>query len=1134
MQALGAGQILTETRSVATVDGTSSTVTITINGTNDVPTLGVGIGSVTEDNNPNAAGQLTTSGVVSITDVDANQSFFKPTAAFTSSTNAGGVQLGALIFNSNGAYSYAVDNSKVQFLKTGESIVETYTVTSSDGSATTTIKITINGLDDGAIITPATTGSDKGSVTEDGQLTATGKLNIVDPDAGQAVFVVQNAATTTYGKFSIDVNGNWSYQLDNTHSSVQALGAGQILTETRAVKSADGTSSTVTITINGTNDVPTLGVGVGSVTEDVNVNNGKLSASSTVSIIDIDTNQSTFLSGASFTSSTNTGGIQLGTLVFNSNGTYSYNVDNSKVQFLKAGQSIVETYTVTSSDNSATTTVKITINGTNDVPTISGSTSAIVLEDSSPTTLTASGKLTVTDPDTGESGINTTVAVLKATGTLGNLTIDANGAWAYSVTNAATQYLMAGQTKLETFTVTTLDGTKQDIVITLSGVNDAPATVSNSYDLGINESTYTFTQSQFSFTDAAGESNAFKSVILTTLPGSGSLTLNGVAVTAGQEVSVAQIQSGLLKYTVDSSRADSSFTFQVRADGGTANGGKDTSDAKTFNFSADQYVPTANADSSTLTPVSGGSGNDVILGDRGGYVLTVTPGANYNIALIVDRSGSMTTAATSTQTRIELVKAALVNLAHDLAGHDGIVNVSLIGFSTTTQAAYTLNNLTSSNVNSLITMINALTVATGTNAGTNYEAAFNAAVSWFNSEGTTIGGKTFQNLTYFLTDGDPTQYYTTTGAVAGRGSSTDYQTLKDSVDSFAPLSQLATVYAIGVGSGIDSNYLRFFDNTADSITNATVYVPYYVGNSSVNLAVTGPVGTVDIVNTAADLNAALQGGSTSKTLDAVGSDVIYGGDGRDIIFGDSINTDQLSWSGNAAGTHNGGGLDSLKSYLTATNGIAPTNEQLYTYIKDHWSDLYVDTDTRGGNDVIYGGKGDDIILGQGGNDTLYGDDGNDTLYGGTGNDTLYGGTGNDTLYGGAGNDILGGGQGNDTLYGGAGSDTFKWELNDQGTVANPAVDIIKDYSSATVANGGDVLDLKSLLIGESDSTLSQYLNFTKEGNNTVVQISTTGNVASGFDQKIILENVDLTNNGANNTAAIIDDMLKKGKLNVDH
>ncbi|OZI50367.1 hypothetical protein CAL25_12260 [Bordetella genomosp. 5] len=147
---------------------------------------------------------------------------------------------------------------------------------------------------------------------------------------------------------------------------------------------------------------------------------------------------------------------------------------------------------------------------------------------------------------------------------------------------------------------------------------------------------------------------------------------------------------------------------------------------------------------------------------------------------------------------------------------------------------------------------------------------------------------------------------------------------------------------------------------------------------------------------------------------------------------------------------------------------------------------------------------------------------------------LHGGAGSDRLDGGSGNDTLIGGKGNDTLLGGTGSDTFKWELSDQGTIAAPAVDVIKDFSTAKPADGGDILDLKDLLIGEKDGTLTQYLNFQKDGNNTVININTQGQIGQGADQKIVLENVDLTQNGTLDNQAIINDLLQKGKLDVNH
>src|SRR5207249_2421517 len=72
--------------------------------------------------------------------------------------------------------------------------------------------------------------------------------------------------------------------------------------------------------------------------------------------------------------------------------------------------------------------------------------------------------------------------------------------------------------------------------------------------------------------------NALAAVKITTLPIAGSLTDNGVAVTTGQSISVADINAGLLKFTPAANANGTgyaSFTFQVQDDGGTANGGVD-------------------------------------------------------------------------------------------------------------------------------------------------------------------------------------------------------------------------------------------------------------------------------------------------------------------------------------------------------------------------------------------------------------------------------------------------------------------------------------------------------------------------------------------------------------------------------
>ncbi|WP_237732176.1 retention module-containing protein [Achromobacter xylosoxidans] len=1231
IQQLGAKEHLTETFTVTSADGTTSQVVITINGTNDAPTVsGTATGAVAED------GTTTTSGQLTKTDVDVND---KHT---WSVNNEGKGQYGTFTVDQSGKWTYVLDNdsAKVQALTEGQKVTDTITVTVDDGNggtATQVITVDITGTNDAAAITPSKPGDDKGTVQEDTTLTANGKLDIVDKDAGQASFKPQTDFQGQYGKFSIDANGNWSFKLDNDAKAIQQLGAKEHLTETFTVTSADGTTGKVVITINGTNDAPTIsGTATGAVKEDgtqtvtgqlakadvdvndkhtwslnndgkgqygtftldqsgkwtyvldnnsakvqalaegqkatdsitVTVDDGNGGKATQVITIDITgTNDAPTIGGTATgavkedgtlvttgqltktdvdTNDTHTWSVnnegkgQYGTFTVDQNGKWTYTLDNAstKVQALKEGETVTDTIKVTVDDGHGGTAVKeitVTVTGTNDIAKITGQSTGAVIEDK---TLVTTGKLTVSDADAGQSAL---IAQTNVAGKYGTFSIDANGNWTYTLNNSlkVVQDLPPGAVLKETFEVVSADGTgKQLITVDVIGTNDAPVAADNatSVDAG---SSHTFTAAEFNFNDGA-EGNQLDSVIITRLPTDGTLTLNGQAVSVNTVVSAADIAAGKLVYTPSASGQDTSFGFQVRDDGGTANGGKDTSGDYNFAIKTNNFISGDNDGSGTGTkpPINGGSGDDVILGDKGGTVTTVEPGKNYNIAIVVDTSGSMSEASgTKGLTRMQLTIDALKNLANTLKGHDGIVNVALIGFESTASTKYTINGLNASNVGDLIKAIEKLSAS----GGTNYEGAFDEAVKWFNKQPTSSNGQAFENVTYFLTDGDPTfSNRGSNGDWWSGGSTTNYYDMKDAVDKFKGLSGKSTVHAIGIGTGVNEAYLKFFDNSSTTGTG-TVRIE--------GTNITGAVGQPQIVNTAKDLAAALQGGSSSTDPAAVGNDIINGGAGHDIIFGDTLNTDGnvLNWAsvgGRPADLVQGSGLKALQVFLEMRDGHAPTNGDLYQYIKDHHADFNLADDPRGGDDTIHGGTGDDIIYGQGGNDTLYGDDGNDIIYGGAGDDKLYGGEGNDVLHGGSGNDTLEGGNGNDlliggkgddTLIGGAGSDTFKWELGDQGTTAKPAVDTIKDFSLDKPANGGDVLDLKDLLVGEKDGTLTQYLNFHKEGNNTVIDVNTQGKLGTqGADQKIVLENVDLTQGGQLNNQAIINDLLQKGKLNVDH
>ncbi|MBD2410350.1 putative Ig domain-containing protein [Nostoc calcicola FACHB-3891] len=194
-------------------------------------------------------------------------------------------------------------------------------------------------------------------------------------------------------------------------------------------------------------------------------------------------------------------------LTLNANGTFNYN-PNGQFESLGVGATASDSFTYTASDNgkggTSTATVNLTINGVNDTATITGTATAAVTEDTTTPNLTATGSLTVTDVDAGQNIFNTTVT--SATGNLGSLSITNAGAYSYSVANSAVQYLRAGQTKAETFTVKSVDGTaSRNIIVTINGVNDAP-TVQNP----IPDKTTT-ENSVFNFTFAA---NAFNDVDL--------------------------------------------------------------------------------------------------------------------------------------------------------------------------------------------------------------------------------------------------------------------------------------------------------------------------------------------------------------------------------------------------------------------------------------------------------------------------------------------------------------------------------------------------------------------------------------------------------------------------------------------
>ena len=123
------------------------------------------------------------------------------------------------------------------------------------------ISWTVTGTNDAAVVTPATV-----PLTETDAVLATGgQLTITDVDS-PATFVAQTNKVGQYGTFSIAADGKWTYVASSAHNEFKA---DQVYTDTFEVMSADGTKTSVTVNLTGTNDAPLVsGAVTGVATED--------------------------------------------------------------------------------------------------------------------------------------------------------------------------------------------------------------------------------------------------------------------------------------------------------------------------------------------------------------------------------------------------------------------------------------------------------------------------------------------------------------------------------------------------------------------------------------------------------------------------------------------------------------------------------------------------------------------------------------------------------------------------------------------------------------------------------------------------------------------------------------------------
>jgi VCBS repeat-containing protein len=244
-----------------------------VDGANDAPVAGADTASATEAGI--TSGSAATGNVLpNDTDVDHNA-----TLHTQSGTIAG--LYGSLVMNSNGQYTYTVNdaNAAVNALAAGQTLADTLTYTLVDDQGATSsgsLTVTINGADDApTAVNDAGTAGEEGATTSGFNAVGNVLPNDTDPDHAPAFTVtavngsgadVATAVDGAFGQLTLNADGTYTYVVDDSLPQVDALGPSGVLHDIFTYTMSDGLGGTSTaqldITIQGANDAPTGAVAI--------------------------------------------------------------------------------------------------------------------------------------------------------------------------------------------------------------------------------------------------------------------------------------------------------------------------------------------------------------------------------------------------------------------------------------------------------------------------------------------------------------------------------------------------------------------------------------------------------------------------------------------------------------------------------------------------------------------------------------------------------------------------------------------------------------------------------------------------------------------------------------------------------
>ncbi|MBR1155264.1 VCBS domain-containing protein [Bradyrhizobium sp. JYMT SZCCT0428] len=1079
--ALADGVTVTEvfTYTVRDPDGLTDTaqLTITITGTNDAPIAVADTNAsdaVTEQGvnpgNTPFAGDSTAIGNVLTNDTDVDAGATKTVASVNGMVgnvgNAVTGTYGSVVINSNGSYTYTLNNADTdtQAIAQGVSVIDTfnYTVTDQFGATSaTTLKITITGTNDAPIAIADTNASD--SVTEQGvnpgntpfagDSTAIGNVltNDTDVDAGATKTVasvngmvgnVGNAVTGTYGSVGINSNGSFTYTLNNADADTQALAQGaavsDVFTYTVIDQFGATSSTTLTITITGTNDSPVITTAIGgnegTAVEAGNLDDGTVvagdpSASGTLTSSDVDTAATATWSGAA------TG--TYGSFAITAAGAWSYTLNNADTDTdaLAEGASVTDTFTATVTDDfgaTATQLVTITITGTNDSPVARADT-GVVNEDATLTVTAANGviqgttggSVADTDVDNATLVVSGVVAGTGAVtqgvgvgsslaGIYGHLTLNANGSYSYVADTANS--LATGVTAVDTFTYTDKDplnavSNTTTLQITVTGANDAP--------VGVND-TGSATE-KGGTANGSGGSNATGNVITNdTDVDSGSLTVSAIRTGGTEGAGTAgSLGVGLVgAHGTLTIAANGSYTYVVNENDSAVqalNSGGTITDS--FNYTVNDGSLT---DTAVLTVTINGA-NDAPVGANDSGTAT-EKGGTANGSGGSNATGNVITNDTDVDNGSRTVSAIRTGGAEG-AGTAGSLGVGLVGLhGTLTIAAdgsytYVVNENDSAvqalNTGGTITDSFNYTVSDGSLADT---AVLTVTINGANDGpvNTVPGTQEVVQNTNVTFNG--AQLISISDIDVGAG--TETVTLSVAHGTLTLSGTTGLSFTTGDGT---ADTIMTFSGTVTNINNALnglLYNPAdtFVGADTLTITTTDQGGLSD-----SDTVTIIEESPNPGTLTTSPTDVIFYASGTNTLNGTNLTlngtdnitggtgTDTLIVTGGSPGPFtfgNGVGNLFLTNFevfkLVDTNSGNHTDSVTFLSTFQNNGTLTVDATGITGNGklnldasgvtsgafIVIGGESDDILKTGSGNDTIAGGTGADAINGGAGIDTI--------------------------------------------------------------------------------------------------------------------------------------------------